>query len=347
MAITTPNLSLQVPVVGDTSPSYTTSITNTCNTLDVHDHSSGKGVPVKANTLTWAGQVVDVGAAQMQSLATARFSDQAAANALPAASYPRGLFTVGGDLFYNTGYGTQMQITQNGALNGALVGGIAGSYATSGASINYNSSSKVYTFLDQNAVNAGIVALNGVFTNNVITSGTLTSQGAATVASLTVNAGSVAIPSTTKTYRVSPLRGFWPNGVSTAPAFPNPPIRVAFPASSTGRWYVCLPTPNFGYIASIRIRMYCNGTMSGGCYPNQNSVMSGATNNVAMGPLAWPASASGDFVVSGSYVANQYPCSGYTYWVDFGATQGSTNATVTIVGIEFDVVTTQLPDTLV
>ena len=333
MAITTPNLLLQVPVVGDTSPSYVASITASLNTLDLHDHTAGKGVPVKAASLTWAG-VVDVAQAQVQSLTTARFSDQAAASALPAASYPRGLFTVAGDLFFNTGYGSQLQLTTGGTLNGSLLGGIVGQYATSGASVSYSSSTKTYNFYDQ----SGLYAAIALATLNV------TSCNAAT---LTVTNAVVATPTVTKTFRVSPFRGFWPNGVSTAPTFPNPPIRVSFPASSTGRWYVGLPVPNYGYIAAIRIRMYCNGTMSGGIYPNQNSITSGAANNIGMGALAWPASASGDFVISATYAANAWPCAGNMYWLDFGATQGSGNATVGIVGIEFDVVCAQLPDTLV
>lgn len=331
--ITTPNLLLQVPVVGDTSPSYAASITNSFNLLDLHDHSSGKGVPVKANTLTWAGLTVDVGQAQVQSLAVTRYTDQAAASALPAASYPRGLFTVGGDLWFNTGYGTQLQLTASGVLNGALVGGIVGSYASSGASVNYNSSTKTYNFYDQN----GLYAALAVATANIT---------ACNAATLTVSNAVVATPTTTKTYRVNPLRGLWPNQGAT-PSFPNPPLRVSFVANFNCRWFLPLPAPNFGTITAVRIRMYANGTnVLGSCALNTTSNTSGSTNNVNIGNATWPTTASGDFLMTITPTQTA-TCAGNFFWVDFNGTSSSSATTAAIVSVEFDVSLAQLPDTLV
>ena len=48
MPTTSPNMGLQVPVVGDAGTGYATNISNALNTVDAHDHTTGKGVKVPA-----------------------------------------------------------------------------------------------------------------------------------------------------------------------------------------------------------------------------------------------------------------------------------------------------------
>lgn len=321
MSTTTPNMSLTVPVAGDTTPGYVDAITASLNAVDAHDHSTGKGVAVRASTLNW-NTTVDTNGQAVTNLKTTRYADQAS---LPAAANPRALYTVAGDLWFNNGTSSAIKLTSGAGFNAAIVGGIAGTYASSGAQLVYATGSPgTYTFQNAAAQNANIVAAG---------------------LQLTASPFAVTTPSTTKTFRVSPLRGFWPN-TGVQPTFPNPPLRVTFPASSTGRWFVALPAPNFGTISAVRIRMYGSGTaVSGSCAVNLTSNTSGATGNTNVGNATWPAAPAGDFTLTIN--PTDGVCAGRFFWVDFIATQGASSAAVAIVAIEFDVLLTQIPDTLV
>jgi hypothetical protein len=52
MATITTNMSLETPAVGDSSSTYPTSISNSHNLIDVHDHSAGKGVQIVTGGIT-------------------------------------------------------------------------------------------------------------------------------------------------------------------------------------------------------------------------------------------------------------------------------------------------------
>lgn len=67
--------------------------------------------------------------------------------AINAATYPRALYVVNGDLYFNDGAGNQVRLTNGGVLNVASVGGITGAgYGASGVEVNWDSAASAYRF---------------------------------------------------------------------------------------------------------------------------------------------------------------------------------------------------------
>src|SRR6056297_1142727 len=57
MTTTLPNMGLTIPVVGVTvGTEWATAINNSMGFLDLHDHSSGKGVRINQNSILFSGE---------------------------------------------------------------------------------------------------------------------------------------------------------------------------------------------------------------------------------------------------------------------------------------------------
>lgn len=161
----TPNMSLDLPVVGTTvGPTWAQQLNTAFTVVDTHDHTSGNGVRIPSSALNING-IVPFNNNHLSSVKSCRFQDQAAP--LSTGSDLRSLYSSGGDLYYNNGAGTFIQITSGSGLNVSSLGGFGGDYIASGASAIYTDSSKLYTFRQPDNSNADILARNITASNNV------------------------------------------------------------------------------------------------------------------------------------------------------------------------------------
>lgn len=149
MAITiSPNMNLPVPVVGvEPGPDWATQINNCMALIDSHTHTTGSGVQINPSGLDINADLSFSGN-NATLLRTARFQNQnttLSGVADLSCIYSSG---VDGDLYYNDGSGSQIRITQSGA-----VAGTPGSIANlvSPASATYVSANQ--TFVWQSAAN--------------------------------------------------------------------------------------------------------------------------------------------------------------------------------------------------
>lgn len=141
--MTTPYMNLLLPTVSVTAgPLYATEINAAFTSIDLHNHTTGLGVPVPSAgininaDLSWGGY-------NITALRSTRYTSQLSALALAADL--NCVYFSGGNFFVNDGSGNQIQLTTGGALNTASVGGISGLGATT-ASVVYSAISTTFTF---------------------------------------------------------------------------------------------------------------------------------------------------------------------------------------------------------
>jgi hypothetical protein len=114
---TTPNMSLQLPVIGQNGtpgPFYGTFQNNSFGLIDAHDHSLGKGVQLDSGAFNLTTDLSFNSTASAVDL----FSLQLVPQTAPlAGSYIGTISNVLGDLYYNNGGGTPVQITSGASLH--------------------------------------------------------------------------------------------------------------------------------------------------------------------------------------------------------------------------------------
>jgi len=123
----TPNMGLVLPTVGVTAgPTYATENNDAFTTIDSHDHTSGKGVPVPSAGLNINADLSfnDYNATALRSV---RFTSQD--STIGGATDLGCLYESGVDLYYNDGNGNQIQVTAGGKVN-ATSSGITSGTAT-------------------------------------------------------------------------------------------------------------------------------------------------------------------------------------------------------------------------
>jgi hypothetical protein len=159
----TPNMSLRLPTPGITKPlgvapageSWMELQNTALSALDSHNHSPGKGIMVPSSGIN-VNAPLPFNSQDATGLRSARFSDRGVALGTP--SDVGCIYLAGGELYFNSGSGAQIQITSGGALNAASIGAIGGDYATSGASESYSSVAKLFSFESAAGVKAGVAA---------------------------------------------------------------------------------------------------------------------------------------------------------------------------------------------
>lgn len=140
----TPNMGLILPTPTVTpGPLYASQEVTAFESIDAHDHTAGKGVPVPVSGLNINADF-PFGAFNAVGARSYRTEDQVAAIGLGTDLHC--LYSVNGDMYWNNGLGQQIQITAGGGLNATSIGGIGGDYATSPASVFYTQLSALFTF---------------------------------------------------------------------------------------------------------------------------------------------------------------------------------------------------------
>lgn len=167
----TPNMNLLLPTVTVTpGPTWAAEINAAFGSIDSHNHTSGQGSPVPAlglnidNDLTFNSK-------NAYALRSTRFAIQGGTLSLPADLAC--LYSVNGDLYYNSGAGIPIQITIGAGLNASSIGGIGGDYVTSGASVFYTSANQTFTFWQASNTSAyldvGPLKIHSVGNSNYVT----------------------------------------------------------------------------------------------------------------------------------------------------------------------------------
>lgn len=171
--IVSPNMNLPVPIVGiEPGPTWATDLNNCMSSIDSHDHSSGKGVPVTPAGLNINADLT-FGNNNATAMRSVRFQTTAS-GPTPAigASDLAAIYASGVDLYYVDGNGNQIRLTQGGSIVGTS-GSISG-LPSGTASASYVAG----TFIWQSATNtaANMDAGSYILRNNTASSFGLTLQ---------------------------------------------------------------------------------------------------------------------------------------------------------------------------
>lgn len=166
--ISSPNMGLPVPVVlTDPGPDYAVNVNTSLNTIDSHDHTTGKGVPVSVAGLNINADLNFQGN-NATNLRSTRFVAQS--SPLSLSSDVGAAYVSGVDLYFNDGSGNQIRMTQSGSIAGTagsitnLVAPASASYSTltqtfvfqSGVSIPANIDAAAYIFRNLNSNGFGV-----------------------------------------------------------------------------------------------------------------------------------------------------------------------------------------------
>lgn len=153
---------------GTPGPNYAQNVNDDLQLLEYHNHSSGKGVQVPTAGLKFdadfAFNVSVAAGLNAYGLRSVRFAGQTAP--LTTMQDLGCLYvSTAGDLWFNNGGGTGIQITAGNVINPSYFGGISGLAGTQGV-VNFSSGAGTYQFNKTNSLLAVIIAA-GVTLRNV------------------------------------------------------------------------------------------------------------------------------------------------------------------------------------
>ncbi len=172
------NMALPIPVVGvDTGPDWALNIDACLALIDIHDHSSGKGVQIGVAGINIDGDF-SVGNNNILNVNSMRLVSHGAA--LAGGSDLRCVYAVGVNLFYNDGNGNQIQITSGGGVAGSP-GSI--SNLTSPASASYVALDETFVWQSDSNVAADMDFRSAIFRNSSASSKGMTMNPPAAMAS--------------------------------------------------------------------------------------------------------------------------------------------------------------------
>lgn len=162
--VSSPNMNLPVPVVGqEPGPQYATDINSCMSVIDAHNHSAGNGVPINPNGMN-INIDLPMNSNNLTTARSVRFAPQGAP--IAGVADLGCIYESGVDLWYNDGSGNQVRITASGGLAGTP-GSIAN--LTPPASATYVAGDE--TFVWQSAANTAANLDAGSLILRNITSG--------------------------------------------------------------------------------------------------------------------------------------------------------------------------------
>lgn len=147
----TPYMAMTLPAVSATlGPQWATDLNDALTVNDAHDHSTGKGVPVRPAGL-YMDADLNFRGTNPENMRSARFALQG--SLLGGIDDVCCLYFQGADLYTNDAAGNQIQLTTGGGIAGAA-GSIAG--LVSPASVVYTPASKIFNFYSGSLVRAAL-----------------------------------------------------------------------------------------------------------------------------------------------------------------------------------------------
>jgi hypothetical protein len=149
---TTPNMNLVLPVDHGSADVWGAIQETAFGLVDLHDHTTGKGVPVPSAALRINADVAWNFAGTFYALTGVKALDFEPQTAASMTGYASVLFTNSSDannLYFRNQSGTNVKITDGSTLNVSIVGGIGGDYTSIGALVDYDDASDTYRFRQQ------------------------------------------------------------------------------------------------------------------------------------------------------------------------------------------------------
>lgn len=148
-----PNMNLPVPVVGvDLAPDWATNINACLAKVDTHDHTQGNGVPVTPGGMNINSDLNF----QINSATNVKNLGLSLQLAPLSGAFMGFVYRVNGDLYWNNGAGTPVQITSGGSVTGSP-GTITG-LPSGTASATYISAQGTFQFQQSTGLGANIDA---------------------------------------------------------------------------------------------------------------------------------------------------------------------------------------------
>lgn len=152
---TTPAMGLILPDVGITpGPTWASMLNAALSDIDIHDHSSGRGVKVTPSGLNIDS---DLTLNSHNLIAARSYELDNQVSFLPVGELRR-VYVKGGDLFYNNNSGQPVQITAGNTIYISGGGGIGGDYGKPGvqALVSYSDLTKTYIFTQNTGITANM-----------------------------------------------------------------------------------------------------------------------------------------------------------------------------------------------
>jgi hypothetical protein len=137
-------MALELPTEDASDDLWDTLLNDALETIDAHDHSTGKGVTVKTAGISINADLTFGGYAATALKASA-FSAVAttAVSALSCALFRN---TADDELYWRTSGGVNVKITDGSSLNASLLGGFTGDYGSGAEEAEFSSGTGIYDF---------------------------------------------------------------------------------------------------------------------------------------------------------------------------------------------------------
>ena len=112
--MTTPNMLLSLPTVTVTvGPTWANQVNAAIESIDSHDHSSDKGVKITPSGLEINADL-DISNQVFYNFKSVKFQEQV--STLSGSTYSNSIYSVNGNLYFTSGSGTAIQITDGGSI---------------------------------------------------------------------------------------------------------------------------------------------------------------------------------------------------------------------------------------
>jgi len=150
--MTSPNMGLVYPTLHGSSDVWGDILDTIFDTIDVHDHTTGKGVPVPSAGLRINADVAWAYSGTAYAITGAKGFATTPTAASSVTSYTNMLFANSSDsnnLYFRNSSGTNVQITSGSTINVSVVGGIGGDYASVGALLSFDDATDSYWLQQQ------------------------------------------------------------------------------------------------------------------------------------------------------------------------------------------------------
>jgi len=199
--MTTGNMELDLPVVGSTlGPAWATKINAALERISDHTHTLGDGSAISQAAVTISSDL-SFNSYSAIDLVRTGYTDQTAV--LADSNIETSVYSVGGNMFWRTLGGVDVQITDGSGLNLSSLGTIGGDYGGSDpASVIYTNATKIYSFFQESGITASVLMGTLRLSNQSSGSGVVQIQAGASTASYSLSLPSVA-PSVATTMQVS------------------------------------------------------------------------------------------------------------------------------------------------
>lgn len=326
----TPNMGITQPVDHGSADLWGQILNTALDTIDAHDHTTGKGVKVPAAGLRINADVPWSDAGTPYAITGAKAVDFAAVASTAVTGYALAFFVSDGtgglaanELYWRTSGGTNVRVTSGAALNvAAFVGGIGGDYSAVGALVDYDDASDTYRFRQEQAAS---VRQYGKVSHGDLR---LFEYRAAPNPTVPTNAVTLKSPAAlAASYDVT-----WPTAVPGAAAFLQ--MSTAGVLSATNTLVGSnLTAPDFRHTAAQTLLVHGSaaqvGNGVGHARINSGGYSPGFTTAATSARIQWPIQVKpGDVITGYTVYCRKISTSATTLFTSLTRTQGSTGTSI-------------------